>query len=543
MENSFYLEHLLIQNFATFKNQCVNFRPGLNTIIGETGSGKSLVLDALQLILGNRADKKIVRKDTDYALIEARFICQDQVVKNFLEIEGYPTENNEIIIKRVIFKNGVSKNYINHLSCTLNFLSHFSRKFIDLVGQFENQKLLSDTYQLHLLDQFCREDEIFKDFQQTLREFKHSNKEYRNLIESKIQREQRLDYVNFQLQEIEALNPSSQDEDDLLKKKIILQNIEKIHKLNHQFEEKFYGSEEILGLFPVLKSLQSILVKNPDIFQDSVELFSDIEDKLLSFKSIIDSKLNIEIDPSEMQDVLDRLDKYQRLKKKFGGSTDTVVDSYHSFKKEKKGLEEIEVNFDTLSEKVALLETELRKKAEKIHAIRLQQSKNLSDLLTKKIRSLKMNGATIKIEIQKMADVSDSGITQVQFLAETNLGEGFFKIKDIASGGELSRILLSIRQILSAHDSISIFLFDEIDTGIGGETGTCIGKALQDVSQNGQVIAITHLPQIAQFADTLIVVQKNIEFNNDITRTESKIREVTGKLIQKEVKLMAQLGN
>ena len=541
MDNTFYLDHLVIQNFATFKNQSINFRKGLNTIIGETGSGKSLVLDALQLILGGRADKRVVRKDTDYALIEARFICSDEEVKSFLELEGYPSENNEIVIKRVILKSGLSKNYINHLSCTLSLLSLFSRKFIDLVGQFENQKLLNESYQLHLLDQFSKDHSLLDAYHQKLKEFRTIKKEYNTLVQSKALREQRLDYLNFQLQEIEKLNPSSQDEEDLLKKKAVLINFEKIQKLQFIVEENFYGTEESTGLISHMKSINSMISKNSEILGPLVELVTEIDEKLSELKYEFDKKLNIEIDPTQLDQVLDRLDMYQRLKKKFGGDTETILKCWDDFKVEKLNLESLDINFDVLEKKLLTLEVELKTKAEKLHRARITYAQSLSKELTKKVRSLNMNGATIRIEVEKLAEFNDQGISQIQFLAETNPGEGYFKIKEIASGGELSRILLSIRQILSAHDSISIFLFDEIDTGIGGETGNCIGKALQEVSKNGQVIAITHLPQIAQYADILVIVQKDIKSENDVSRTESKILEITGNKIIGEVRSMNQL--
>jgi DNA repair protein RecN (Recombination protein N) len=169
-------------------------------------------------------------------------------------------------------------------------------------------------------------------------------------------------------------------------------------------------------------------------------------------------------------------------------------------------------------------------------------STKLSGELTKRVRALKMSGATIRIELEQTEDFSETGMTRAHFKAETNMGEGFYKIKDIASGGELSRILLSVRQILSSCDSISIFLFDEIDTGIGGETANCIGKALAEVAKAGQVIAITHLPQIAQFAESLIMVNKDTQNKDKEARTESHVKEVLGAMILKEVKAMAQLN-
>jgi DNA repair protein RecN (Recombination protein N) len=541
MDNHFYLKKLIIQNFATFKNQSIGFKPGFNAIIGETGSGKSLVLEALQLILGGRADKKVVRRETDYSLIEASFKCVDIKVKSFLESEGFPVEGNEIIIKRLIYKNGTTKNFINHLTCTVTFLSSFARKFIDLVGQFENQKLLSEQYQLHLLDHYAKQLDDVHRFQKEFEELKKLKKEYDELISSKALRDQRLDYITFQLQEIEKLNPSSQDEEDLLKKKNLMINLEKKQKICFQVKEIFEGTEGHSGLLGQLKFLTQIFTKNPAFFADQVELLSEVEDRLLQLQEVIDKKLNLEVDPEELEIVLDRLDSYQKLRLKFGGNVESILQTQVDFLKEKNQLEAAEINLDDLKKKITLLETHLTTFSNTLHQKRKQFATKLGDELTKSVRLLKMNGATIRPEIEKLEELTETGMSRAFFIAQTNPGEGFFKIKDIASGGELSRILLSIRQILSSDDSISIFLFDEIDTGIGGETASCIGKVLAEVAMNGQVIAITHLPQIAQFSEALIIVNKDIQTENEEARTESKVKEVFGKMIIKEVRAMSQL--
>jgi DNA repair protein RecN (Recombination protein N) len=542
MDASFFLKTLIIQNFATFKNQTIRFRPGFNAIIGETGSGKSLVLDALQLILGCRADKKVVRRETDYSLIEASFHCTDEKVKAFLEAEGFPVEDREIVIKRLVYKNGTAKTYINHLSCTVTFLAAFARKFIDLVGQFENQKLLSEAYQLYLLDHFAKQLPKVAEYQAGLRQLRQLRREYEELTHSKALREQRLDYLSFQLQEIEKLNPSSQDEDDLLKKKHLLVNLEKTQKLCYQVKENLDGGDGQPGLGGHLKQLTHIFAKNPELFGDLAELLSEIDDKVALLESAVDRKLSLEMDPEDLESVLDRLDAYQRLKKKFGGSVETILQTQVEFLKEKGQLESLDVNLDELAGRMGKLEQQLLAQARELHATRTQGARQLGEELTGKVRNLKMTGATIKLDVEALDDLGESGLTRACFISETNPGEGYFKIKDIASGGELSRILLSLRQILSSHDSISIFLFDEIDTGIGGETATCIGKALGEVALHGQVIAITHLPQIAQFAEVLVIVSKDIQAKDREARTESTVREIAGKLVQKEVRAMAQLG-
>lgn len=542
MEAQFHLKNLIIQNFATFKNQSIRFKQGFNAIIGETGSGKSLVLDALQLILGGRADKKVVRRETDYSLIEASFVCTDEKVKIYLEGEGFPVEGQEIIIKRLIYKNGTTKNYINHLSCTVTFLSSFARKFIDLVGQFENQKLLSETYQLHLLDHYSQQLQKVSEYQTQLKNLKLYKKEQLDLMQSKTLREQRLDYLNFQLQEIEKLNASSQDEEDLLKKKNLIVNYERTQKLGFQVKECFEGPEGQSGISSQIKFLNHLFSKNSDFFANDMELLTEIDDKIGLLQEMIQKKVHRELDPDELENVLDRLDKYQKLKKKFGGSVESILQMQVEFSKEKNHLESLDIDLNEIEDKIFNLQSKLEYQAKELHNNRLHSAKKLGEELSKRIQTLKMNGATIKLEIEKLSELNETGFSRAFFIAETNPGEGFFKIKDIASGGELSRILLSLRQILSSHDSISIFLFDEIDTGIGGETATCIGKALAEVAQNGQVIAITHLPQIAQFAEALIVVNKDIQAKDQEARTESTVKEIFGKLITKEVKAMAQLS-
>ncbi len=542
MANDFHLKKLIIQNFATFKNQSIDFKQGFNAIIGETGSGKSLVLDALQLILGARADKKIVRRETEYSLIEASFYCEDENVRSFLETEGFPIEEKEIVIKRLIYRNGNTKNYINHLSCTVNFLSTFSRKFIDLVGQFENQKLLSDHYQIHLLDQFAKQGHEVIQFQSKLSEFKKLKKEIEQLLESKNSRNQRIDYLNYQLEEIEKLNPSTPDEEHLLRKKTLMMGLEKTQKICYQAKSCLEGDEDKPGVVEQFKHLGHLFKKNSDIFEDFSDLLLEIEDKVQSLLSNIEKKLNLEIEPDELEKILERIDNYQRIKKKFGGSIESILQTQIDFLNEKKFLESLEINLEDISTKIISIEKSLMVMAKNIHLNRITFGEKLANEITKKVRNLKMTGATIKLVIEELEHLSENGISKINFIAETNPGEGFFKIKDIASGGELSRILLSLRQISSAQDSISIFLFDEIDTGIGGETANCIGKALTEVALHGQVIAITHLPQIAQFAESLIIVNKDIEAKNEEARTESKIRVVLGKKITEEVRTMTQLS-
>ncbi len=535
---TFYLKDLTIQNFATFKNQSIQFGLGLNALIGETGSGKSLILDALQLLLGARADKKVVRRETDYSLLAATFECHDQNVIAWLEAEGFPCENNEITIKRMIYKNGSSKAYINHLSCSLHNLGSFARKCIDLVGQFENQKLLSEGYQLYLLDHFAKILDERNNYNAVLNQYNEIKNKKEILIEQKQMREQRLDYLEFQLQEIDKLAPTPEDEELLLQKKAILVNYEKHLKLAYQFMSLLDGEDESQGILPALRQLRSLMLKNNEFIQNKEILITQSEDHLMDLKNHLEQYVNLEHDPEELEKVIERLDTYQRLKRKFGGTVDHIMQSAVDFRREKQSLQELDIDLSEMEIKSKELLIDLHAKAKSLHKKRVKASLDLANKLTERIQRLRMTGAEVQITVEEVDELQEWGKSRVYFKAQTNPGEGFYRIKDIASGGELSRILLAVRQILSAYDSISIFLFDEIDTGVGGETAITIGEALNEVALHGQVIAITHLPQIAQFADKMIIVQKEIYHEGEITRTESSVREVLGKLMKKELQAM-----
>lgn len=534
----FFLKELTIQNFATFKNQSIQFGPGLNALVGETGSGKSLILDALQLLLGARGDKKVVRRETDFSLLSATFECHDSVVVNWLETEGFPCENNEIVIKRLIYRNGSSKAYINHLSCSLQNLSHFARKCIDLVGQFENQKLLSEGYQLYLLDHFGKLLDEREAYNQLLRNYNDLKSKKENLIEQKQIREQRLDYLEFQIQEIDKLSPTPEDEEQLFAKKFALLNYEKHLKLAHQFLSLLDGEDESQGILPTLRQLRSLLAKNTEFIQDKEYLISQSEDCLSEIRDHLEQHVSLDHDPAELEKVLERIDMYQRLKRKFGGTVEHIMQAAVDFKREKQSLQELDIDLSEMEIKTKELSADLKLRAKALHKKRLKASLELAKQLTERIQRLRMTGAEVQITVEELDELQEWGQSRIYFKAQTNPGEGFYRIKDIASGGELSRILLAVRQILSAYDSICVFLFDEIDTGVGGETAISIGEALDEVARQGQVIAITHLPQIAQFASKLIIVQKEIHHEGDIIRTESSVREVLGKGMKKELQLM-----
>jgi DNA repair protein RecN (Recombination protein N) len=543
MNISLKLETLKLQNFATFKSHDVQFSVGLNAIIGETGSGKSLLLDALELVFGGRADKKSVRHGSDFALVEAVLGLSDPTIGKALDELGFPVDGNQVVIKRMIKKDGTSRCWLNHMSCTLSQIIGFSRKYVDLVGQFENQKLMSENYQLKLLDQYGGIEKDVSTFREMFNKLKQMRSEKLKLESNIADREQRLDYLNYQINEIDSLNPVIGEEERLNELKNDILNVTKKKTLIQQMEDISQGNDQSSGLDSYMQSFRSIINKNKDILTLAfIEKFEAFEFSFEDFlNSIKDLRIN-EIDEEQIQVVFNRLDLYSKLKRKFGGSVQGILDSRNNFKAEVDQIQNTEISFSDLTDKISALEKEVLLFAQRIHLKRKESANKLSKELTKSVRLLKMDGADIKFDIGEGEEIQENGITKVNFLAQTNPGEGFFKVKEIASGGELSRILLAVRQILSAHDSISIFLFDEIDTGMGGETALHIGKSLKSVSLDSQVIAITHLPQIAAFADKLIVVSKETTEEKNADRTISKVRELEGAVkIKKEIETMIPL--
>jgi DNA repair protein RecN (Recombination protein N) len=530
MNKSFYLNSLTLNNFATFKVQEVPFTNDFNVIVGETGSGKSLLLDALHLIFGGRSDKKLIRKGSDFSTVEAIFTCTDDEIKAFFDKQGFPFESNEIVLKRIIYKNGKSKSYINYMNCNVSTLVKFSKRYIDLVGQFDNQKLLTSSYQLKLLDQYAGNSQLLKKYQTSFTKLQDLKKRRDQLITNSTSREQRLDYLNFQIDEIELLQPTVEDELFLSNRIKSIQNREKTVSLHGKIGELLSSDLDGSNLTDLLGKLVSTHSRNSDYLEElDINLVYSMQDLLVEYSSQLHDLDLSEIDENELNEVIERLDCYQKLKNKFGPSIDNVLTTLENFINEKVELTDNQLNLQNIDQDIVKTQKVVIKHSQELHLARLESSLLLSKNLTRVIRTLNMDYATIEIKIAKLNDLSITGNDIINIKAQTNQGEGYFNIKETASGGELSRILLAMRQVLSAKDSISIFLFDEIDTGIGGETALKIGKSLLDVSKNSQVIAITHLPQIVSYSNNIVHVSKEQEVLETETRTVSIVKPVINK--------------
>lgn len=529
----FYLKNINLNNFVTFKNKEIDFLGNFNAIVGETGSGKSLILDALQLVFGSRSDKKLIRKGCEFCTVEASFVCNDKDIKSFFDKQGYPFESNEIVIKRVIYNNGKSKTFINYQTANLNTLIKFATRYVDIVGQFENQKLLNPQYQIKLLDNFAGLFIDLNNYKVVFQEYKSLLKNKEELEQQRLNKEQRIDYLEFQLNEIYELNPSLEDYTEISKKKNFIKNSEELINFKNKVNQIISSDYNDHNLYNSIKKLISNHEKNSKLLENiNIDKLYEALDLLSDYEHQIEQIENYDLTEDEIDNIVTRLDLYKKLQQRFGTDIDGLVILKNNFEEELNNLKNFTSNFNNIESQIELLKIKLEEISANLHSNRKISSIKLAKELTQSIRNLRMPDASIKINLSKAESFNENGVSEIEIIAETNPGEGFFKLNEVASGGELSRILLSFRKILSSKDTISIFLFDEIDTGIGGETALCIGKDLSHVSKSSQVIAITHLPQIANYADQIINIEKKrelIEKNSVRTFSDVTIIKQTDK--------------
>ena len=531
-----FLQFLTLTNFATFEKETIEFVPGLNSITGETGSGKSLILDALQFIFGQRADKSFIRKNAEFSIIEAQFKSKNNNIKKYFDHLGHPYDNGTIQIKRILYRNGSSKAYLNFHLTSLQTIQQFAKSFIDLVGQFENQKLLSPEYQIKILDKYASCEDLQKKYQAAYNGIQDYQKSLEQFNELNKNREQRVDYIKFQLEAISNLAPSPEREKELLRKKKLLQEARESQSVISHIDEILSNNEH--SVLNTLSTTQRLILENQQYF--SKDFITKLESLMSTAEEIsyeISRKTGIENEDNDFESILDELDLYQKLKRKFGGSTEFLVESWKNFELELKELDNISIKIEEIERNLSEATERATTLAQELHEKRKKSAAMLSEDLSLKIRKLKMENAVLDIQCTPSKELLPNGMTHIKFVAQTNLGEHIAEVKKIASGGELSRILLALRQVLSSKDSISIFLFDEIDAGIGGQTALAIGNALKEVASHSQVITITHLPQIAHFSDKVISVNKRVTTN----RTHSLVHEYTGNDIEKSISQMTPL--
>ncbi len=513
--------NLYIENIAVIEKTSIDFSDGFNVMTGETGAGKSIVIDSINLILGHRAPKDIIRTGSERAFISATFDSLSSEVTELIENLGYSIdEDGLLIIQREINLNGKGTCRINSRPATVASLKQIGKYLINIHGQHESYGLLSPDTHLEYVDNLGG---LNIDLENYRSEFNELRKLKLNLDEGSIdesEKARKVDLLKYQINEIEEINPIRGEEEELKEQREIFMNSEKISSSISKSKELINGDETNIGALQLLESAtNSILEVSPyistanDLYSRMKNLVYELED---CASEIINMSDDVEYDSDEMEKIELRLDDIYKLTRKYGSNIDEVLEY---LKKAKDELENIEF-FEEKIEKLKVLFKECKLRTIKLADILSKRRKQVADIFAKNVKEelefLAMPGVKFCISIKK-GNLNINGFDEIEFLISTNPGEDPKPISKIASGGELSRIMLAIKSVSADNDRIDSLIFDEIDTGISGAVAQKVGIKLKEVSKKRQVICVTHSAQIASLSDIHFLISKSVKNNRTYT--------------------------
>lgn len=520
-----------IKNFIIIEQETINFTSGLNIITGETGSGKSLVIDALQAISGGRFSKEDIRHGADKAVISALFSLEHRnEADTLLEEYGIDKESdNTLLITREVNATGRSNYRINGQTVTLTMLKSIAQCLIDIVGQNEHQLLFNANKHIDLVDSFGEQEveKLKSELRSITEQLKQIEIKYKDISGNSSERERKLDLYKFQIEEIDAASLKEEEDEQLKAKRLLLLNSEKLYKsmtniYEHLFEtESGEGSaidilEDSAYKLNELKGIDTRL----EIFHSAIETalyqLEDIKSDIRSYKE------GIEFNDDEINFIEERLDLISRLKRKYGTTIKDIIAYRESTQHDMETLQNSEKVALELEHQMSSLRGRYKERAEKLSQIRGRLSKTLEKLVEKELQDLNMKGSTFQVSQKKDEEViSSKGFDKIEFLLSPNPGEPPKQLYKIASGGEMSRVMLAIKNTLTRAEKIPSIVFDEVDAGIGGVTASIVGQKIKKISRDSQIICITHLAQIACFADSHIYIHKVIQNNKTYTKIKS----------------------
>lgn len=519
------LRELRLNNLAIIKNLDLEFNEGLISLTGETGAGKSIILDGISLLIGERSNLEMIRTGEESLFAEGVFDLSE-VQKEKLNKLGFEIEDDELIISRYFYRNSKSKITVNGMRMTVSKLKELMRNVLDLVGQHEHQYLLNKNYHLGLLDRFLDKNgqELAKEIRNNVSSLKMINKKIEEIETEKFRIMEKKDILEFQSNEIASLGLKENEDNELEEEYKILFNAGKI---SEKLENSIQRLKE--GEYSVINSLGKIK-KNLEQLSDISETYSELKEKIENIiyevddigYSLEDMVENVESDDVRLEKVISRIDEINKLKLKYGSTIEEIL-AFREENEKKLSLIKFENN------ELADLKKEKEEKAKiyfensrKLREIRKKVAENLEKTINVQLKDLNMSNSKFKVAFSEKTVISSKGMDDVEFMMVTNLGENYKPLAKIASGGEISRIMLALKTVFSSVDNISVLIFDEIDTGISGETVRKVAEKLKELSGTVQVICVTHSPQIAGKSNQQFFIKKEIENNV----TETKVREL-----------------
>ena len=521
------LAELRIQNFAIIQDLTLAFSDGLVVLTGETGAGKSIILDALNAVLGGRVDVNDIRRDSDKAVIEASFDLDgpsSEAAQALLEPEGLWEENGSLSLSREIRAGGRSVARVNGRSVSLSLQSDLGALLADIHGQSEHLSLLKVRHHLDLLDRFAHHEGVLEQYTRLYRQWLGARSELEELLNLQQFAKDRTDMLKYQIQEIEAARLKADEETDLRQERTLLANAETLNSLSRQALSALDEGADALPVTDLLGEAQHALNELARIDPQMTGM-SERAAQALNTVSEIAYELrgyleNIEFNPTRLDQIEERLNTLNFLKRKYGGSVESVKVYLQKSKDELSKVENVEEQIAEVEQKINRIKQELALLAGKLGFERRLAAKELEKGVEAQLQNLQMKNARFQVNFTLAPDPAGldvdgqllafdaTGADKVEFLIETNPGEGLKPLVKIASGGETSRLMLALKHVLAEADQIPTLVFDEIDQGIGGRVGVIVGQMLWQLGRKHQVMCVTHLPQLAAYGDQHLRVSK-----------------------------------
>ena len=516
------LRELNIRNFAIIDDLTVSFFEGLTVLTGETGAGKSIIIDAVHQLAGGRASHEFIRHGARKAELSGLF----QITNNHhaicekLQDVGIEIEEDSVILQREISEKGKSICRINGKLVPLSILREIGSKLVDIHGQHENQELMDEKQHIHLLDYFASNDisSIKDKYTKSYHDYRNLYKEIVQLSNDEKRSIQKIDLYQFQIKEIEEAKLKIGEEDELLDERRRLSNFHKIFERANIAYDAISGEMNGLDLIGksmgALDDIAEIDVQFKEIHEIVASSFYSLQDASYQIKSILD---DLEFNPERLNEVEHRLTQYQTLKRKYGSTVEEILTYLEKIKEELDQLVNRDENIRLLEQKLHNLEQELEEYAVQLTAVRKTSAGKLSEAIMEQLRDLHMEKAKFIVNFDTLKQFDVNGKDQITFYISTNVGEPPKSLPKIASGGELSRIMLALKTIFSSTEGVTSIIFDEVDTGVSGRVAQAIAEKISAVSYHSQVLCITHLPQVAAMADQHYLIRKEVEDNRTFT--------------------------
>ena len=508
------LKFLKISNLAVIRNLDVEFEGGLNLLTGETGSGKSIIVDAVSLLFGDRSSSDLVRSGQERATVEGLFIIEAGGVEEICRAAGLELPGGEIILRREIYASGRSRAFVNERLVSLTFLKEIRPRLVDIHGQGESQTLLVPRVQAALLDAYAGVEPVSECVRDLAERYWRVRSELDRLRTSEAERLRMLDVYDFQIAEIEKAKPRAGEDEELQQERRLLVNAERVYHLSSDSYAALYESDDSIlrRLGRVRKWLQQVAEVDTRFRQVEQELEraqAVMEDVAFFIREYVGS---LDFAAGRLDEVESRLAELERLKRKYGPTLEDVLSSLEAMKRERERLALSDVRKEELEKELEKVEGEYLRAAEQLREARHRGARQLERAIRSELRQLAMEQVRFDVAFQPVEVIpSAEGLDRVEFLVSTNVGESLKPLGKVVSGGELSRLMLALKVIGGRTLGPRTLIFDEIDAGIGGRVAELVGQRLKQLAATHQVFCVTHLPQIAKFADVHYRVRKEVD--------------------------------